>query len=295
MTPPVYAAALTPFTEDGALSLTQLPPYLEYLLARGVRGLLVLGTNGEFASLTAGERRAVLEAYLEAVEGRVPVVVNVGATAVSEVLALVRHASHVGADAAALLPPYYYPLTDKGFTALAEAAAEAFGKPLYLYNIPRYTGYAIPATVVAECVERGLARGLKDSSQDLAYFTEVRARAPRAELFVGSDTTLVEGLEAGADGVVSGLANTYPDLIVAVVRAFADGSSELSTWRERLLGVRTLFGRYPYLAATRYALQLRGLHLGPPRRPLIDLDAAGREELARTLDPLHHTLEEVPR
>jgi len=291
----LFAAALTPFGDDEALALRHVPRYVDFLLERGVDGLLVLGTNGEFASLALDERKAVLEAFLEGADGRLPVVVNIGATAVPDVLALAQHAARAGADGAALLPPYYFPLTDAGFTSLAERAAEAFGEALYLYNIPRYTGYAIPPEVVAACVDRGLARGLKDSSQDLAYFAEVRARAPGAELFVGSDTTLVEGLEAGADGVVSGMANTYPDLVAALVRAFLNGSPELPAWRARLLSVRTLFGRYPYLAATRHALRLRGLPLGPPRRPLVPVPSDRRAELTEALADLHRALEEVPR
>ena len=288
----VYAAVLTPFADDGALALPRVPDYLAFLLDHGVSGLLVLGTNGEFASLAVGEREAVLEAYVEAAAGRLPVVVNIGATVEQDVLALARHARHVGADGAALLPPYYYPLTDAGFTALVEAAVAAFGDALYLYNIPRYTGYAIPADVVADCADRGLARGLKDSSQDLAYFAEVRARVPGAELFVGSDTTLLEGLQAGADGVVSGLANTYPDLVVAVYRAFLSGAPELEGWRERLLAVRRLFGGYPYLAATRHALHLRGVRLGPPRRPLVPVPEDERTALGVALADLHRALEE---
>lgn len=288
----VYAAVLTPFTDDGALALARVPDYLSFLLEHGVSGLLVLGTNGEFASLTTAERKAVLEAYAEAAGGRLPVVVNIGATAVPDVLALARHARHVAADGAALLPPYYYPLTDTGFIDLVEAAVDAFGNAVYLYNIPRYTGYAIPADIVASCIGRGLARGLKDSSQDLAYFAAVRALAPGAELFAGSDTTLLEGLQAGADGVVSGLANTYPDLIVAIDRAFRSGAPELERWRQHLLAVRRLFGGYPYLAATRYALRLRGLQLGPPRRPLVAVPNAERAALSSALAGLHRALQE---
>ncbi|HKI55867.1 MAG TPA: dihydrodipicolinate synthase family protein [Trueperaceae bacterium] len=293
MTLGVYAAPLTPFTPSGGLALEAVPRYLGFLLDHGISGLLALGTNGEFASLTVGEREAVLQAFIDGSAGRVPVVANVGATAVPDVLALARHARRAGADAVALLPPYYYPLSDPGFEALVDTVADAFGAPVYLYNIPRYTGYAIPPTVVAAGVERGVVRGLKDSSQDTAYLATVRALAPSAELFVGSDTTLVEGLAAGADGVVSGMANTYPDLIVAVYRAFHRRSPDLPALRERLLKVRRLFARYPYLAATREALRLRGLDLGPPRAPLTPIAAGDRAGLAEALSDIHGRTEEV--
>ena len=289
----VYAASLTPFGDRSALALSKTPAYVEFLLQRGVDGLLVLGTNGEFASMTVAERQAALEAFIDAVAGRVPVVVNIGATAKKDVIELAHHARRNDADGAALLPPYYYPLSAGGFLEWIEAAAAEFEKPLYLYNIPRYTGYKIPVEIVTESMQRGVVRGMKDSSQDIAYLREVRDKAPDAELFIGSDTVLVEGLEAGADGIVSGMANTYPDLIRLVYEAFREASAALPSWRDRLLGLRNLFAKYPYLAATRHALKLRGLDLGPPRSPLVELSETDARAVERALESLHNLLASV--
>lgn len=289
----VYAAPLTPFNDTGALALSKTPAYVDFLLQHGVDGLLVLGTNGEFASMTVPERLEVLEAFVDAVAGRVPVVVNIGATAKHDVIELARHARRANADGAALLPPYYYPLSASGFLAWIEAAAAAFGRPLYLYNIPRYTGYKVPIEVVSESIQRGLVCGLKDSSQDIPYLRAIRHEAPGAELFIGSDTVLVEGLEAGVDGVVSGMANTYPDLIRIVYQAFAARSSALPAWRTRVLNVRSLFAKYPYLAATRHALKLRGLDLGPPRSPLVGLSETDAQAVESALESLHDLLTSV--
>lgn len=289
----VYAASLTPFSDTGALALSKIPPYVDYLLRLGADGLLVLGTNGEFASLTIAERQEVLEAFVTGVAGRAPVVVNIGTTAKRDLVELAEHAHRFGADDVALLPPYYYPLTASGFLDWIEAAAAAFGKAVYLYNIPRYTGYRVPVEVVTEGIQRGLVRGLKDSSQDIAYFTEVRNKAPEAELFMGSDTVLVEGLEARANGVVSGMANTYPDLVKMVYQAHGKASTTLTSWRSHVLAVRNLFAKYPYLAATRYAIQLRGMNLGPPRSPLVRISQSDARALEDALEPLHRLLATV--
>lgn len=290
----VLAAPLTPFTRHGDLAVDAIPDYVAYLFGHGVSGLMVLGTNGEFASLATDERKRTLDAFLAAVPAGAQVVVNVGATDLPTVLELTTHARAAGADVA-LLPPYYYPLRDEGFADLARRTADAFGAPLYLYNIPRYCGYAIPVAVVVDLAREGVARGLKDSSQDLAYFAEIRRRLPRFELVMGSDTTLVEGLAAGADGVVSGLANTYPDLVVAVGEAHRSGAAGLAELRARVLSLREIFGRYPYLAATRHALRLRGFDLGPPRPPLVDLGDDDRAALDAALDPFTPPLERGER
>lgn len=279
----VYAATLTPFTTTGDVDHAFIPRYLAYLLDHGIAGLLVLGTNGEFASLTVRERQELLATVRRHAPAELPLIANVGATSVPEVLELARHARETGAQGVALLPPYYFPLTDEGFLRTARATADAFEDAIYLYNIPRYTGYAIPPAVVETLAREGVARGLKDSSQDLEYFRRLRERLPQLELFIGSDTTLVEGLRAGADGVVSGMANTYPDLISAAYEAFHAASDELPALREKILYLRETFAAYPYLAATRRALALRGLDPGPPRLPLVPLDPDAADRLAGEL------------
>jgi dihydrodipicolinate synthase/N-acetylneuraminate lyase len=134
--------------------------------------------------------------------------------------------------------------------------------------------------------------GIKDSSQDLAYLREVRSAAPDLEFFMGSDTTLLEGLEAGATGLVSGMANTFPDVVVGATRAFEAGA-DLTAWAERIRTLRTLFGAHPYLTATRTAIRLRGFDLGSVRSPLADLSADERTRVERSLAPLLAAAEAV--
>jgi len=265
----VLAATLTPFRHDGSLWLERVPAYLEYLTSLGVDGFLALGTNGEFASLDIDERERVLEAMVEASAGA-RILANVGGTVVHDVLRLTRHARATGADGVALLPPYYFPTSARAYEELARRVADAFEGPIHLYNIPRYTGFTIPVETVAALAHDGTAVGLKDSSQDLAYLDAVRAAAPRIEYLMGSDTTLIAGLEHGVDGVASGMANTFPDVVVGATRAFERGAP-LEAWSDLVRRIRTLFGAHPYLAATRHAIAARGMDVGPVRAPLMDL------------------------
>lgn len=292
MTHAVLAATLTPFTVDGRLALERLPGYLAFLIGHGVDGFLALGTNGEFASLAVDERERVLEAHVAAAQGR-RVVANVGGTVTDEVLRLAAHAARAGADAVALLPPFYFPLTEPAYVHLARQVADAFGRPIHLYNIPRYTRFTIPVATVAALAAEGVCVGIKDSSQDLAYLRAVRAAAPGIEFLMGSDTTLLEGLEAGATGVASGMANTFPDVVVGATRAFEAGA-DLAPWAERVRALRALFGAHPYLTATRTAIRLRGIDVGPVRTPLADLSDDERLVVERSLAPLLADLE-APR
>lgn len=281
MTRRVLAATLTPFRPDGSLWLERIPVYLRFLADRGVDGFLVLGTNGEFASLTVEERERVLEAHVAVAEGR-RVLVNVGTTVARDVERLARHARDAGADGVAVLPPYYFPLTEQGFRDLAQRAADAFSGAVFLYNIPRYTGFSIPVPLVGALAADGTCIGIKDSSQDLDYLRRVRDAAPGIEFLMGSDTTLIGGLAAGATGVASGMANTFPDVVVGAVRAFERGA-DMGAWDTRIQEIRTTFARYPYLAATRHAVAARGVDVGPVRAPLSDLTTEERGALVPDL------------
>lgn len=287
----VLAATLTPFHSDGSLWLERIPTYLAYLTSLGVDGFLALGTNGEFASLDTDERERVLEAMVEASAGP-RILVNVGGTVMHDVLRLTRHARETGVDGVALLPPYYFPTNARAYEELARRVADAFGGPIHLYNIPRYTGFTIPVKTVAALARDGTAAGLKDSSQDLDYLDAVRAVAPGLEYLMGSDTTLIDGLEHGADGVASGMANTFPDVVVGATRAFERGAP-LEAWSDLVGRIRAFFGAHPYLAATRHAIAARGVDVGPVRAPLVDLPpdacAAANETIASLLASLPPT------
>jgi len=286
---PVLAATLTPFGPDGSLALERLPDYLAFLIGHGVDGFLALGTNGEFASLAVDEREHVLEAHVAAAQGR-RVVANVGGTVAHEVLRLAAHAARVGASDVSLLPPYYFPITEPAFAELARRVADAFGGPIYLYNIPRYTRFSIPVATVTALAVEGVCVGIKDSSQDLSYLRAVRVAVPYLDFLMGSDTTLLEGLEAGASGIASGMANTFPDVVVGATRAFEDGV-DLAPWAERIHTLRKLFGAHPYLMATRTAIRLRGVDLGPVRTPLADLSDDERARVEQALAPILTDLE----
>ncbi|MFO7545084.1 MAG: dihydrodipicolinate synthase family protein [Trueperaceae bacterium] len=281
MTRRVLAATLTPFRTDGSLWLERIPDYLRFLTDRGVDGFLALGTNGEFASLSVEERERVLEAHVAAAEGR-RVLVNVGTTVAHDVERLARHARSAGADGVTVLPPYYFPLTERGFHDLALRAANAFSGPVFLYNIPRYTGFSIPVRLVAALAADGTIIGIKDSSQDLDYLRSVREAAPGIEFLMGSDTTLIEGLVGGATGVASGMANTFPELVAGTTHAFERGG-DLTAWEGRIREIRSAFARYPYLAATRHAVAARGMDVGPVRAPLSDLTNEERDALVPEL------------
>src|SRR6476659_8793297 len=161
------AAALTPLRDDGAaLDEEAFRPYLDFLAAGGLDGILALGTTGEGILLSAAERRRAAELFLE---GPLPVIVHCGAQTTAEAAALSEHAADSGAIGVAVIGPPYYALDDEALLAHFAAAARAC-EPLafYVYEFKARSGYAVPVSVIEQLRERApnLA-GLKVSDRPL--------------------------------------------------------------------------------------------------------------------------------
>src|SRR5215213_3050202 len=162
------AAAVTPLRDEGrAVDEDPVAPYVDFLAAGGVDGILPLGTTGEGILLTIDERRRVAERFVAAADGRLQVAVHAGAQTTADTAALAAHAAEAGADAVAVIGPPYYPLDDAALLAHFTAAARACEPlPFYLYEFKGRAGYSIPPAVI-ECLRETASnlRGLKVSNQ----------------------------------------------------------------------------------------------------------------------------------
>src|SRR2546421_61829 len=274
------AAALTPFVEGSeALDEAAFEPYVDFLVAGGLDGLLALGTTGEGFLLPLDQRRRAAELFLEAAGGRIDVAVHCGAQSTAVTVRLAAHAAEAGADAVAVIAPPYFRLDDEALAAHLEAAAAACAPtPFYLYEFERVSGYAVPLEVVARLRDRvpNLV-GMKVSDRP---FERVRPYLlDGLDVFIGAESLLGEGLEAGVAGAVSGLAAAVPELVAEVVRAPSAAGVA------RLAGIRTAIERFPVQAALKVVPGSRGVPMRPDvRAPLRTLRADERAELERWLE-----------
>jgi len=274
------AAALTPFVEGGeALDEAAFEPYVDFLVAGGLDGLLALGTTGEGFLLPLDQRRRAAELFLEAAGGRIDVAVHCGAQSTADTVRLAAHAAEAGADAVAVIAPPYFRLDDEALAAHLEAAAAACAPtPFYLYEFERVSGYAVPLEVVERLRERvpNLA-GMKVSDRP---FERVRPYlVDGLDVFVGAESLLHAGLTAGARGAVSGLAAAFPELVAEVVRAPSEAGAA------RLDEVRTALERFPFHAALTVSAAARGVPMRDDvRAPLRRLRGEERAALETWLE-----------
>jgi dihydrodipicolinate synthase/N-acetylneuraminate lyase len=269
------AAAVTPLRDEGrALDEDAVEPYVDFLAAGGVDGILALGTTGEGILLGVDERRRVAELCVAAADGRIEVAVHAGAQTTADTAALAAHAAETGADAVAVIGPPYYPLDDDALLAHFAAAARACEPlPFYLYEFRGRAGYSIPSVVIERLRETATnLRGLKVSNQPFEAVEPYLIEG--LDVFVGAEGLVRQGLDRGAAGAVSGLAAAFPALIARLVH---DGEGELGP-------VRAAVERFPFHAALKRIVASNGVPIREDvRAPLRPLSEAEREELDRWL------------
>jgi len=271
------AAAVTPLTDAGeALDEDAFVPYVEFLAAGGVDGLLALGTTGEGFLLPLEQRRRAAQLFVEAAGERLQVAIHCGAQSTWDTVELGAHAADVGADGVAVMAPPYFPLDQQALLAHLSAAARACAPtPFYVYEFAARSGYPVPLAVVQELREVAPNfRGLKVSDTPWERFEPYLIEG--LDVFVGPEALIRQGFAAGAVGVVSALGSAFPELVAAAVRdpAAAD-----------LGPVRTAMERFPLQAALKVVLASRGVPIGPAvRRPLRSLTDEERTELEAWLE-----------
>jgi len=273
-----FAAALTPLTAGGtALDEPAFAPYVEFLAAGGVDGILACGTTGEGILLTLEERRRAAELFLAAAGARgLPVAVHCGAQTTADTAALAAHAAGAGAAAVAVIAPPYFALDERALQAHFEAAAAACAPlPFYVYEFEARAGYAVPLAVIERLrATVGNLRGLKVSDKPWEKFEPYLLEG--LDIFVGHEALIPQGLAAGAVGAVSALASAFPELIVSAVRQ--PETADLGP-------VRSALERFPLQAAAKLVVARRGVPIGPDvRRPLRTLTDAEQAELETWLE-----------
>ena len=270
------AAAVTPLRDGGAaLDDSAFAPYVEFLRAGGLNGILALGTTGEGILLAQEERQRAAGLFIGAAGDDFDVAVHCGAQTTVETVELAADAAAQGADAVAVMGPPYYALDEEALVRHFAAAAEACRPlPFYLYEFRERCGYSIPLSVIERV--RGLApnlAGLKVSNQPFAEVEPFLIEG--LDVFIGAESLVLEGLDHGAAGAVSGLAAAFPELVGALVR---DRSGDVGE-------VRAVLERFPFQAALKICLAHRGIEIREDvRGPLRTLTPDERGELEQWLE-----------
>jgi 4-hydroxy-tetrahydrodipicolinate synthase len=265
---------LTPFTEDYEVDYDALSKFVEHLLREGVEGVFPLGTNGEFALLSAEEREEVIRVTAETVKHRVPVLAGVSDPGTKNVVRFAKKAEDSGADYIVATPPYYYSVSPEGVFDHYKTVSESVSVPVVMYHIPSNTHTEIPLDWLKRIAELPNLAGMKYTTRDFPSYLEAlfELKSEKFSVMMGTDVLIHSTLEAGSDGVVSGLGNVAPGECTEIYNKIREGKSR-EAWeiQKRIMpAAQAMFiGDFP--AAVKEMVSLRGFSVGPVRPPLAEL------------------------
>jgi dihydrodipicolinate synthase/N-acetylneuraminate lyase len=274
------AAALTPLRDEGtALDEDAFAPLTAFLAGGGVDGILALGTTGEGVMLSAAERQRAAELFVAARPAGFAVAVHCGAQTTSETVLLAAHAAEAGADAVAVIGPPYFAFDDASLLRhLAAAAGACDPLPFYVYEFAARSGYAIPVSVIERLREQSAnLRGLKVSDSPIAAVEPYILEG--MDVFVGLEPLVLDGMERGAAGAVSGLATAFPEVVAELVHDRSRAA------HEAVLMLRDRLQPMPFHAALKTIVAARGVPVREDvRPPLRGLTPGERAETLAILD-----------
>lgn len=283
----IWPAITTPFTSDGHIHRQELEASVHWLVNAGVHGLVVTGTMGEFRSLTAEERRVVIETTVEAAGGRSPVVVGISADSGLQAAGNAQAAASLGAFGVMSLPPLSYHADTAELVAFFEEVAGATNLPLMIYNNPSGSKNDLDPATLNSLAEIENVVAVKETSEDVRRIAMIlELTGGRLEVLVGGDDWALEGLCAGASGWVSGCAVVVPVECVRLHALIMSGRLEeaLALYR-RLLPLARLDMDPKLVQLFKAAMDQVGRYGGPSRLPRLPLTPA---ETARVTGALKH-------
>ena len=283
----ILVAVTTPFTADAsAIDEEALAAQADRLINAGVHGLVPCGTTGEFTTLSVEEHKRVIELYVAAAAGRVPIVAGVGSLSTKGAIDLAQHAERIGADAIMLVPPFYDPLDFATLKAFLTAVAESITLPIVYYNVPGATGIRLTADQIAELGEIDGIDYLKDTSGDAVTLTDLLVnRTDKIKAFNGWDTLTFFGMASGAEAAVWGAAGVVPELAVELWDTLAEKGDLVRArelWKD-LWAISDFLESVNYVAGIKAGLELIGHPVGPARFPIQPLPTEERERFAAIL------------
>ncbi|MGB9889368.1 MAG: dihydrodipicolinate synthase family protein [Anaerolineae bacterium] len=265
----IFPALVTPFdSKTEEIDEEAYRRLIRHVLPH-VDGVVTSGTTGEFPYLTRAEQRRLVEIAREEV-GEKKVIAGCGASGTAQALALAQDAQEAGADAILVVTPYFLHPSDKEVYQHFYDIATQVDIPLILYNIPQVVDAVLPRNVVEDLADLPNVVGLKDSSGDLTYTLEILEYAgDRIDILVGHDEVVIAALAAGVSGMILASAQVYPEIWREVYRLVREGRlEEARALQRQVQKLSRIFCRHGGGVAVKAALNMMGIPVGPPRRPL---------------------------
>jgi 4-hydroxy-tetrahydrodipicolinate synthase len=288
-----YVAIVTPFLKDGSIDEDGLRKNIEFLIERGVTGIVPCGTTGESATLSWDEHNRVVDIAISQAKGRIQVIAGAGSNNTSESIEAAKHARLKGANAILCITPYYNKPTQEGLFQHYKMIATKVDVPMVVYNVPGRTSVNLNAETVERLCEFKNIVAVKEASGNLLQISEIHRRCgDRLTILSGDDALTLPILVCGGTGVISVVANIWPRKMVAMIDAYHKGNlAEARQLHERLLPVSNAMFIETSPGPVKASMEHLGLAAGEPRLPLVSISKENKHKLLAVLKDNHVTVE----
>lgn len=279
-------ALITPFSEDGKIDFNRLSELVNRVIDNGVDYLLALGTTSEYPTLAPPEKDDILRCILETNAKRLPVMVGLGGPNTQFMIRKLEHLAAFDVDAILTVTPYYNKPSQAGLIAHYKTFAAATDMPVFLYNVPSRTSCNLEAATTLRIAEEcPNVVGIKEASGMMKQILQLLAKRPEGFIVISGDDLLTLPLmAAGADGLISVMANAFPKKVADMVHhILANRLDEARTIHQQLVPLTVDCFKEGSPAGVKAIMSAQGLTDNVLRLPLVPVSEKLQEEIQRLL------------
>lgn len=278
-------AIITPFFENGDINYENFGKIIDFQLENKTDALIVAGTTGEASTMTDEEQRDVIKYAVERVNGRVPVIAGAGSNNTDHGINLSKMCEEAGADALLQVTPYYNKTSQRGLIEHYKKIAENVNIPIILYAVPGRTAMPIAPETVLELSKIDNIVGLKDATGDLSYAAKVRSLVGfDFDIYSGNDDVTIPLMSIGAKGVISVIANIYPEEVHNMVTDYLNGETEKAARTQiELKELNDALFVEPNPIPVKAAMNIMGMDEGHLRLPLFEASDETKKRLEKII------------
>ena len=283
----LLTAMVTPFNADGSVNYEKAADLAEWLINNGSDGLVVAGSTGEAATMSAEEKLELFRVVVNRINKRVPVIAGTGSNNTADSVKMTKMAEAMGVDGALIVGPYYNKPTQEGFYQHFAAVAQSTGLPIIVYNVPGRTASNIsPAIVARLAADFENIVAIKEAAGNGAQVAELYSVLPEEfTIYSGDDGLILPFMSVGATGLISVLSNIGGGILQDVMQAYEDGRvREAAKLNARMVPLaNAMFIETNPIPVKAAVTLVTGIDAGQPRLPLTPMEPANKAKMVAVL------------
>lgn len=283
----LLTAMVTPFNADGSVNYEKAADLAEWLINNGSDGLVVAGSTGEAATMSAEEKLELFRVVVNRINKRVPVIAGTGSNNTTDSVKMTKMAEAMGVDGALIVGPYYNKPTQEGFYQHFAAVAQSTGLPIIVYNVPGRTASNIsPAIVARLAADFENIVAIKEAAGNVAQVAELYSVLPEEfTIYSGDDGLILPFMSVGATGLISVLSNIGGGILQDVMQAYEDGRvREAAKLNARMVPLaNAMFIETNPIPVKAAVTLVTGIDAGQPRLPLTPMEPENKAKMVAVL------------